>query len=121
MKYIAIVAALAAAPAQAYITKESYVVSGDAQRFTVRYEPGSAARQYWCAAGQFVDNHLAMLPTTPIYRLSPRPLARGEGMTVSISPEGAIGDTGVAVFPPPDHLSAGFAASLCDARYPLAR
>lgn len=114
MKYIAVLAALAATPASAYITDESYFVDGDAQRFTVRYEPGSAARNYWCAAGQFIDDYLGMLPTTPIYRISPRPLQRGEGMTFSTSPEGAIDETGVAVFPQTNHLSAGHAASLCE-------
>ncbi len=116
MKYIALAAIVSAAPAHAYITDESYYVSGDAQQFHVRYEPGAAARNYWCAAGQFIDDYLGMLPTTPIYRISPRPLQRGEGMTFSTSPEGAIGETGVAVFPATDHLSAGHAASLCEPR-----
>ena len=116
MKYMVVAAALFAAPANAYITKQGYRVDGNAERFTVEYEPGSSAAQYWCAAGLFIDNYLAMLPTTAIYRISPRPLARGEGMTFSLSPEGAIGETGVAVFPPTDHLSAGFAASLCTPR-----
>ncbi|MDH2327537.1 hypothetical protein QCN27_11740 [Cereibacter sp. SYSU M97828] len=113
MKRLAIILALAASPASAYITKEGYFVEGDAQRFHVRYEPGSAARDYWCAAGQFIDNYLGMLPTTDIYRISPRPLARGEGMTFSLSAEGAFPETGVAIFPASDHMSAGFAAALC--------
>lgn len=121
MKYIAVVAAFAAAPAHAFISDESYVVRGDTQRFIVEYEPGSAARQYWCAAGEFIDDYLGMLPTTPIYRISPRPLKRGEGMVFSLSPEGAIAETGVAVFPPTDHLSAGFAASLCEPNVPRNR
>gem|GEM_PF-3329863 len=122
MKYLALAVALTAAvPAHAYISDESYRVRGDAQSFTVEYKPGSAARQYWCAAGEFIDDYLGMLPTTAIYRLSPRPLQRGEGMTFSISSEGAVEETGIVIFPPTNHMSAGLAASLCEANYPRNR
>ncbi|QUS35479.1 hypothetical protein [Falsirhodobacter algicola] len=113
IRSLVLVAAVAATPASAYITRESYRVDGDAQQFHVEYEPGLSAAQYWCAAGQFVDDYLGLLPTTPVYRLSPKPLERGEGMTFSLSSEGAMKETGVMVFPASDHLSAGFAASLC--------
>lgn len=104
---------LAAFPAHAYRTNDGYRISGDASSFTVDYKPGSAARDYWCAAGEFALRRLQQNPTVDIYRLSPRPLSRGEGMTFSLYPEGAIDTTGIAVFPDDGSLSAGFADSLC--------
>lgn len=108
--------AIAASPAAAFIAFDSYRVDGDASRFMVQYKPGSAARNYWCAAGDFAIRGLNVNPTTPIYRISPRPLPRMTGMLFSLSPEGATDDTGIFVIPNRGYLSAGFAQSLCETR-----
>lgn len=114
MKRLAIILTLAAVPANAYSVRSGYDVNGDASSFTVEYKPGSAAREYWCAAGEFVQRALSAPPSTRIYRVSPRPLARGEGMTFSLSPENAVGYSGMAVFPDSGDLSAAFAESFCE-------
>ncbi|WP_153010500.1 hypothetical protein [Falsirhodobacter sp. alg1] len=105
---------LLAAPASAYRAYQGYDVEGNAQRFTVEYQPGAAASNYWCAAGDFAIGHLNVSRTTLIYRISPQPLGRTEGMQFSLSPEGAALKTGVAVLNDKGYLSAGFAESLCE-------
>ncbi|MCJ8139680.1 hypothetical protein [Falsirhodobacter halotolerans] len=113
---IAVALGIAASPASAFIAFDSYRVDGDASRFMVQYEPGAAARNYWCAAGDFALRRLNVNPTTPIYRISPKPLPRMTGMMFSLSPEGATDDTGIFVIPNRGYLSAGFADSLCETR-----
>jgi len=107
----------AAFPAAAHLSPKGQIVRGDATEFTVNYKPGLRLSDYWCAAGDFVLRDLHVLPNARIWRVSadrPRP---GGGMTFSLSPERAVGFTGLAVIGNEDGaLSAGLADQMCEVR-----
>lgn len=102
-----------AAPAQAFIAKNSLVVSpsGDGS-FTVPYRGLSGASDFWCAAGDYVVRGLNMPSDTRIYRLSSPPRRAGQGITFSLSPEGAK-RTGLALLGGGRSVSAAHARQLC--------
>ncbi len=77
--------------------------------------PGDTA--FWCAAGDYVQRRLGMSGSTRIYRVSEPPRRSGEGITFSLSPDGAASRTGVTQFFGAGHensLSVASATSFCD-------
>ena len=114
MKRILILALLAATPASAFIADNKLVVRDTGGgSFEVAYRGLSGARQFWCAAGEYVIRELGQPVTTKIYRTSSPPRRAGNGISFSLSPEGAKG-TGLLVWGNPKGISASFARSLCD-------
>lgn len=107
---------LLATPAMAFTARNGVEVQGNSDRIEVQPSAGQAAPQSWCAAGDFVVRGLGMPASTPVYRITPPPRRGGEGVTFSLSPEGASEKTGVFVFGQADNsLTAGLAQALCRA------
>ena len=101
-------------PASAFIAANDLVVEdlgGD--RFSVPYHGLSGDSDFWCAAGDYVIRDLGLAPSTRIYRTTPPPRRSGQGITFSLSKEGAQ-SPGWLVFSRDDGLRASFARSLCD-------
>lgn len=96
-----LLAALAAAtltiasPAAAWLAQNGYVVQsrGNGQ-FEVRPKGGLSDANAWCAAGDFASRQLGA-GNAPVYRISPPPRPRGQGIVFSMSPAGAASSTGL--------------------------
>ena len=113
MKRILAIALLAATPASAFIAENDLIVrSTGGVTFEVPYRGLSGASAFWCAAGDYVVRELHQPVTTKIYRTSSPPRRAGNGVTFSLSPEGAK-RTGLFVWGNPKGISASFARSLC--------
>ena len=105
-----------AAPAQAFIAKNDLVVEARPDgSFEVPYRGLSGASDFWCAAGDYVVRHLGLPPQTRIFRLSSPPRRSGQGVTFSLSSEGAK-KTGLFLFSGGRSISASQARALCDAK-----
>ncbi len=83
--------------------------------FEVPFRGESGDFEFWCAAGEYVIRKLSLSPTTRVYRLSPPPRRSGQGITFSLSPEGAQ-NPGVFTSSSDGGLTASFARSLCRKR-----
>lgn len=112
-RYILLLSLLAT-PAMAFTARNGVEVQGSAEMIEVQPSPGQAAPQSWCAAGDFVMRGLGLAASTRVYRLTPPPRRGGEGVSFSLSPEGAAERTGLLTLGPSDgSLSAGMAQALC--------
>lgn len=115
---LAALAGLVAIPASAdtYLASNDLVVEArGGDEFHIPYRGKSGASDFWCAAGDYVIQHLHRPRTTRIWRVSPPPRHSGEGITFSLSPERAAGSTGLATFGAQDgSLSAEQARQLCE-------
>lgn len=107
-------AILAATPAAAFTAINDLVVEPSGpDAFNVPWRGDSGAPSFWCAAGDYVIRGLGLSPATRVFRTSPVPRPRGEGIVFSLSPDNAT-DTGMVVLGSPDKgLSAGHARALC--------
>ena len=110
-----------AAPAWSYVAANGLVVQPDGEgTFNVPFMGLSGDTDFWCAAGDYVNNFLGMPGGTRIYRLSEPPRPRGQGIRFSLSPEGASARTGLSVFSadgPQNSVSAAMAFALCPPRF----
>lgn len=114
MKPFFIIAALMATPASAFVAENDLIVRGTGGgTFEVPYRGLSGVSQFWCAAGDYVIRDLGQPSTTKIYRTSSPPRRSGNGITFSLSSEGAK-RTGLFVLGSPRGISASHARSLCD-------
>ena len=111
------------APAWSYVASNGLVVRADGEgTFNVPFMGLSGDTDFWCAAGDYVNNFLGMPGGTRIFRLSEPPRPRGQGIRFSLSAEGASERSGLAIFSsdgPPGSVSASMAYALCPPRYPL--
>jgi hypothetical protein len=74
-----------AAPASAFTAKNGMRVNPmDAQTFRVEFPSPDGEVQYLCAAGDYVMRALGMSALTRIYRASPPPRKRGQGITFTL-------------------------------------
>lgn len=104
-----------ALPAQAYMAQNTLVVKpvgGD--RFEVPFRGLSGAGHFWCAAGDYVVVGLGLPTSTRIYRVSSPPRRSGQGVTFSLSPEGATATGIITLFGDRKSLSAANARHYCD-------
>ena len=109
-----LVLSLIASPALAFTARNGVEVQGSAEQINVAPSAGQAAPDSWCAAGDFVIRGLGLSGTTPVYRLTPPPRRGGEGVTFSLSPEGASERTGLLqIGPHGNGVSAAHAQALC--------
>lgn len=110
---LALAIALVPAAAPAWIAQNDLIVEPTgASDFTIPYRGKSEAREFWCAAGDYVIRELGMRPGTRIYRTSSPPRRSGQGISFSLSSEGAK-KPGIVLLSDGPGLSAGFAQSLC--------
>lgn len=103
----------AALPAQAFIAQNDMIVHSEGMGFHVEFKAGVGASDYWCAAGDYVIRDLGLARSTRIWRVSPPPRRAGEGISFTLSPEGAAASTGLAVWPDTGGLPAHHAQALC--------
>lgn len=74
-----------ALPAEAFTAKNGMQVRPvDAQTFVVEFPSPEAETQYLCAAGDYVIRALGLPARTRIYRASPPPRKRGQGITFTL-------------------------------------
>ena len=99
--------------ASAWIANNGLVVEPSPGGFTVPYRGLSGAREFWCAAGDYVVEKLGLPPDTVIYRTSSPPRRSGQGISFSLSPEGAK-RPGIFLLSGGPGVTAGHARHLCD-------
>lgn len=97
---LSLVAALgAASPAAAWLSPNNQVVQSTGEgRFEVRARPGLSASQAFCAAGEYASRILGVPQNARIWRASPPPRRRGEGISFSLTDPGIGGKTGLLMF-----------------------
>jgi hypothetical protein len=101
LAFTATLAALAAlaSPAAAFRASNGFDVTPTGPKeFVVEYEVTRNENRYWCAAGDFVIRGLGLSNKTRIYRASPPPRRRGEGITFTLDPAAAAKGGGVSSF-----------------------
>jgi hypothetical protein len=77
--------ALLANPVFAFVAKNGMDVHAvDAQTFVVEFPSPYDEKQYLCAAGDYVIRALGMSARTHIFRASPAPRKRGQGITFTL-------------------------------------
>lgn len=111
--FLALVIVLLPTAAPAWIAQNGLVVepSGDSD-FSVPYRGKSGARDFWCAAGDYVIRELRRPPGTRIYRTSSPPRRSGQGIRFSLSPEGAK-KPGLLIIGDGRGVTAGHARNFC--------
>ncbi len=99
--------------APAWIAENGLVVERSAGGFTVPYRGLSGARDFWCAAGDYVVRSLGLPPDTKIYRTSSPPRRSGQGISFSLSPENAK-RPGIILFSGERGVTAAHARGFCN-------
>lgn len=106
--------ALMSQQASAFVASNGLVVEANGQsEFTVPYRGLSGDTDFWCAAGDYVVRDLGLSPSTRIYRLNSPPRRSGQGITFSLSSEGAK-SPGWFILSRDRGLRASFARSFCE-------
>ncbi|MEL7151033.1 MAG: hypothetical protein AAGK71_09880 [Pseudomonadota bacterium] len=115
MKHILTVLTLSLIPsaAPAWIAQNDLVVRETPGGFTVPFRGLSAARDFWCAAGDYVIRELQLPPATTIYRTSSPPRRAGNGISFSLSAENAK-RPGLILLSGRRGVSASFAREMCN-------
>ena len=119
MKNIVLIAFLTvtAAPQMAtagYLAHNDLIVHPqNANAFSIPYRGKSGARDFWCAASDYVMRELKLRGSTRIYRTSPPPRRAGMGISFSLKSENAS-ESGLGKLHGGKGVSASHAASLCD-------
>ncbi|TDL84204.1 hypothetical protein E2L08_01695 [Palleronia sediminis] len=92
MRPIRVAAAFAAListalPAQAWTARNGMAVEPlSPSSFSVAWTGRAGARNFWCAAGDYVTRNLTLPPATKIYRYSPPIRQSGEGIVFGLDP-----------------------------------
>ena len=88
-----------AAPAEAFILGNRMQVTalGGAD-FAVAFTPRAEETDYWCAAGSYVTRRLGLDSRTRVFRLSPEPRKRGQGISFTLDKARGTGSTGITTF-----------------------
>lgn len=100
-------------PAHAYTAQNSLQVSPiSSQDFAVEFRLGAKTTDYWCAAGDYVVRQ-GLGDRTRVYRLSPEPQKRGQGISFTLDPARSTGKTGISSFSAvkEDGMTAGVATA----------
>ncbi len=110
---LAIVLSLASPALALNYDRRLTVTPGNGTDFTVNYRLGARVTDYWCAAGRYVLNDLGQPRKTRVYRASPEPQGRGEGIRFTLDRARSTGSTGITTFGGEQDgaMSAGVASS----------
>ena len=97
---VTLILALAlAAPAQAYnLSNQLRVTPLGGADFAVAFAPRAEETDYWCAAGAYVKQRLGMDSRTRVFRLSPEPRKRNQGISFTHDKARSTGSTGITIF-----------------------
>lgn len=110
---IAMLIALSPSTSLAWLADNGLIVQGNGGAdFNIPFRGLSAASEFWCAAGDYVVEELHLPPDTLIFRTSSPPRRSGEGMSFSLSRDGAK-KTGLVLFSGRRGVSAALARELC--------
>lgn len=103
-----------ASPAAAWLAPNNAVVhAGEAGRFEVR-RPGLSSSQAFCAAGEYAARVLGLPQNARIWRVTPPPRRRGQGILFSISDPGTGSKTGLIMIGEDNgSISVALASHLC--------
>lgn len=114
MRRLACACLIAIAPtaAPAWLAQNGLIVESAPGGFEVPYRGLSGARDFWCAAGDYVVRELHLPPDTLIFRTSSPPRRSGQGIRFSLSPEGAK-KPGIFLLSGRRGISAGMARDFC--------
>ena len=104
-----------AAPAQAWVASNGFVVQRiDDMRFQVNSRGRLGPSNAWCAAGDYVIKNLGLPFATPIWRASPTPQRGGEPIVFTLVPSEQHYETGLAqIGNDTGSVSASLAQQLC--------
>lgn len=96
-RLVLLLAALAVAtPALAFTAQNRFrVVPGPGTDFTVAFRSIAREGDYWCAAGDYVIRGLRLHERTQVYRASPQPRPRGQGVSFTLDAKRAVGTSGL--------------------------
>lgn len=93
---ILMVALAAATPTLAFKAQNRLVVNpGPGSDFTVSNKSHAGDGDFWCAAGDYVIRSLRKPERTQVYRASPEPRKKGQGITFTLDESRAVGTSGV--------------------------
>ena len=96
---ILILALAVAAPAQAYnLANRMRVAPLGGGDFAVEFAPRAEETDYWCAAGAYVTRRLGMDNRTRVYRASPEPRKRNQGISFTLDKARSTGSTGITIY-----------------------
>lgn len=111
-------AASLASPAGAFVARNGLIVEpAGAGDFSVPWRGKSGPAEFWCAAADYADRALHVLPGTKIYRASEPPRRSGEGIRFTLDAARAASATGLVGFGADGAgLSVGHAQAFCEMR-----
>ena len=113
---IASLALALAAPVDAFtLGNRMQVTALGGPDFAVAFTPRAEETDYWCAAGSYVTRQLGLDSRTRLYRASPEPRKRGQGISFTLDRARGTGSTGITTFGGQQDggMSAGSAARYC--------
>ncbi len=88
-----------ALPAVAFNARNDMVVTDLGKGlFRVEFETRINETDYWCAAGDFAERVLGAPIKARLFRASPPPRKRGQGITFTLDPALSGGATGISSF-----------------------
>jgi len=88
-----------AAPAQAFNLADRMTVAPlGGSDFAVGFSHRAEETDYWCAAGAYVRQRLGMDSRTRVFRLSPEPRKRNQGISFTLDKARSTGSTGITTF-----------------------
>ena len=113
LSVLAVLTLALATPASAFVASNGLIVERQGEStFTVPFRGLSGDSDFWCAAGDYVIRDLGLSSSTRIYRLNSPPRRSGQGITFSLSSEGAK-NPGWFILSRDLGLRASFARSFC--------
>lgn len=115
MKTLACLPLLFFAPvaSHAWVADNGLIVEPGGGEFHVPYRGLTGARDFWCAAGDYVIDKLELPPDTLIFRTSSPPRRAGKGISFSLSVSNAK-KPGLFVFGKQKGLTAAHARDFCN-------
>lgn len=94
-----VLAAALTTPAEAFNSRNGMTVTDlGGGLFRVEYEARINETDYWCAAADYAERVLGANSKTRMYRASPPPRKRGQGITFTLDPAKSGGPTGISTF-----------------------
>lgn len=129
MRLIPILAAalaLAPLPASAFTARNGMVAQQvSPTEIAVPFDSGRLDTSYWCAAGDLAEQVMGLPGKTRLWRATPEPRRKGQGIVFTVDPDKRAENAGVFEFgsgPQDGSVSVSMAiASYCRLRFPLWR
>ncbi|MDN5569454.1 MAG: hypothetical protein L0G27_12035 [Paracoccus sp. (in: a-proteobacteria)] len=99
MRMFAVMLMVLPLPAGAFTAQNGMVAHQNGpSEIMVDYENGRLATEYWCAAGDLVQQQMQMPVDTQIWRASPKPRGAGEGIVFTLDKANMAKGAGLSQF-----------------------